>query len=231
MIANLLLGFQTSLSLHNLLLCFGGCVLGTLIGVLPGLGPTGTIAILLTFTFKLDLTAAIIMLSGIYYGAQYGGTLTSVLFRIPGEAATAVTVIEGYEMALQGKAGKALGIAAFGSFIAGTFGTLGISILAPPLAGFALMFGPPEYAALMIMGLTLVVYLGVGSTTKAILMGALGLALGTVGMDPVTAIERFTFGSQSLVEGIHIAILAMGIFGLAEVLYMAESIVARDSRE
>jgi len=231
MLENLLMGFQVSLSLQNIFFCFVGCVLGTIIGVLPGLGPTATIAMLLTLTYKLNLTSAIIMLSGIYYGAQYGGTITSVLLKIPGEASTVVTVIEGYQMALKGQAGKALGIAAFGSFIAGTFGTIGLSLLAPPLSNFALMFGPPEYTALMLVGLTLVIYLGSGSTLKAILMGALGLSLGTIGMDPVTAIERFTFGSQSLVEGIDLAILAMGLFGISEILLMAESEAARSARD
>jgi putative tricarboxylic transport membrane protein len=231
MIENLSMGFNISLTFHNIIMCFVGCTLGQIIGVLPGLGPTATIAMLLTLTYKLNVTSAIIMLSGIYYGAQYGGTITSVLFKIPGEASTVVTIFDGYQMALQGRAGKALGIAAFGSFIAGTAGTIALSILAPPLSGFALMFGPPEYTALMILGLTLVIYLGSGSTLKAILMGALGLALGTVGMDPLTAIERFTFGSQSLVEGFNMAVLAMGLFGIAEILYMAESIEARAMRD
>jgi putative tricarboxylic transport membrane protein len=170
------------------------------------------------------------MLSGIYYGAQYGGTITSVLLKIPGEASSVVTVIEGYQMALRGQAGKALGIAAFGSFIAGAFGTVGLSLLAPPLSNFALMLGPPEYTGLMLMGLTLVVHLGSGSTLKAVLMGALGLALGSIGMDPVTGIERFTFGSQTLVEGIDLAVLAMGLFGISEILLMAENEAARSAR-
>ena len=231
MIENLLTGFSVSLSFNNLIYCFIGCFLGTVIGVLPGLGPTATIAMLLTVTYKLDLTSAVIMLSGIYYGAQYGGTITSVLFSIPGEASTVVTVIDGYQMALQGKAGKALGIAAFGSFIAGTVGTIALSIIAPPLSEFALMFGPPEYTTLMILGLTLVVYLGTGSPLKSILMGALGLALGTIGLDPVTAVERFTFGSYSLLDGINVAVLAMGLFGIAEILYMAENVEVRFSRD
>jgi putative tricarboxylic transport membrane protein len=222
MLENLALGFKISLSLHNIIYCFIGCTLGTIIGVLPGLGPAATIALLLTFTYKLDVIPAIIMLSGIYYGAQYGGTITSVLLKIPGEAATVVTVIDGYQMAIKGEAGKALGIAAFGSFIAGTFGTIFLSILAPPLSEFALKFGPPEYTSLMILGLTLVIYLGGKSIIKAILMGALGLALGAIGLDPVTSFERFTFGTQSLMDGIDMAILAMGLFGIGEILYMAE---------
>lgn len=231
MLENLIMGFKISLSFQNLIFCFIGCTLGTIIGVLPGLGPTATIAMLLTLTYKMDLASAIIMLSGIYYGAQYGGTITSVLLKIPGEASTVVTIIDGYQMALKGKAGKALGIAAFGSFIAGTAGTIGLSLLAPPLSGFALMFGPPEYTSLMILGLTLVIYLGSGSASKALLMGVLGLALGTIGMDKVTAVERFTFGSQSLMEGIDMAILAMGIFGIGEILYNAESTAARSFRD
>jgi putative tricarboxylic transport membrane protein len=201
------------------------------IGVLPGLGPSATIAMLLTLTYKLNLTSAIIMLAGIYYGASYGGTITSVLFKIPGEASTVVTIIDGYQMALQGRAGKALGIAAFGSFIAGTLGTIGLSLVAPPLSRVALMFGPPEYTCLMFLGLTLVIYLGSGSPLRAMLMGAVGLALGTIGMDPATAVERFTFGSSSLLEGINVAVLAMGLFGIGEVLFMAESEEARSLRE
>lgn len=231
MIENLVMGFKVSLDFYNLLYCFIGCLLGQIIGVLPGLGPTATIAMLLVLTYKLNLASAIIMLSGIYYGAQYGGTITSVLLKIPGEASSVVTCIDGYAMALQGRAGKALGIAAFGSFIAGTVGTIGLSLLAPPLSRVALMFGPAEYTALMILGLSLVIYLGSSSTIKAILAGALGLVLGTIGMDPVTAIERFTFGSQTLVEGINIAIVAMGLFGIGEILYMADSSEARSQRD
>jgi putative tricarboxylic transport membrane protein len=223
MFENLLMGFHISLSFHNLAYCLIGCLLGNIVGVLPGLGPTATIAMLLTLTYKLDLTSALIMLAGIYYGAQYGGTITSVLLKIPGESSTVVTVIDGHQMALKGEAGKALGIAAFGSFIAGTTGTIALSLLAPPLSGLALMFGPPEYTALMILGLTLVVYLGSGPVEKAILMGAAGLGLGTIGMDYVTAAERFTFGSHSLADGINMGLLAMGIFGIGEILYMAES--------
>ncbi len=231
MLEQLLLGFQISLSPENLFFCFLGCLLGTVIGVLPGLGPTATISMLLTLTYKLDLTSAIIMLSGIYYGAQYGGTITSILLKIPGEASSVVTVIEGYKMAVAGQGGKALGIAAFGSFIAGTFGTVCLSLLAPPLSNLALMFGPAEYTGLMLVGLTLVIYLGSGSILKAVLMGVLGLALGTIGMDPVNGFERFTFGSQTLVEGIDLAVLAMGLFGISEILLMAESESARSSRD
>lgn len=231
MLENLALGFSISLSLSNLFYCFAGVFLGTLVGVLPGLGPVATIAMLLTLTYKLDLVSAIIMLSGIYYGAQYGGTITSVLLKIPGESSTVVTVIEGYEMALKGMAGKALGIAAFGSFIAGSFGTLVLSLLAPPLSKMALDFGPPEYTSLMALGMTLVIYLGSKSISKAILMAAFGLALGTIGMDPVNSFERFTFGISSLREGINMAVLAMGLFGIGEILYLAESPAARALHE
>jgi putative tricarboxylic transport membrane protein len=230
MLENLMTGFQISFSLYNVMYCFVGCLLGTIIGVLPGLGPTATIAMLLSFTYTVPLESAIIMLAGIYYGAQYGGTITSVLLSIPGEASSVVTAIDGYQMALQGRAGKALGIAAFGSFIAGTLGTLGLSLLSPALARMALAFGPPEYTSLMLLGLTLVMYLGSRSVTKAIAMGALGLALGAIGMDPATAIERFTFGSQSLTEGLNMAILAMGLFGIGEILFMAENATARSAR-
>jgi putative tricarboxylic transport membrane protein len=231
MIENLMMGFSVSLTFYNILYCFIGCLLGQVIGVLPGLGPVATISMLLTLTYKLDLTAAIIMLAGIYYGAQYGGTITSVLFKIPGEASTVVTIIDGYQMALKGRAGKALGIAAFGSFIAGTFGTIVLSIVAPPLAKLALVFGPPEYAALVVLGLTLVTYLSTGSVVKSLLMAAMGLAIGTIGMEPATAQERFTFGVLTLAEGVEIAVLAMGIFGIAEILSLAESQAKRVDRD
>src|SRR5512136_983004 len=182
MIENLMLGFSISFSLHNVLYCLIGTVLGTIVGILPGLGPGGTIAILLPLTLKLDVTSAIIMLSGIYYGVAYGGTLTSVLMNIPGEVCTVVTCIDGYQMARKGRAGAALGIAAFGSFIAGTFGIIILMLLAPPLAKLALLMGPPEYTALMIVGLSLVIYLSGKSMVKSLMMGVLGLLLGTVGM-------------------------------------------------
>ncbi|MFH1243721.1 MAG: tripartite tricarboxylate transporter permease, partial [Pseudomonadota bacterium] len=231
MLENFVLGFQTSLSFYNIIYCLVGCLLGTIIGVLPGLGPTATVAILISFTYKIDIASAIIMLAGIYYGAQYGGTITSVLLNIPGEASSVATCIDGYQMALQGKPGKALGIAAFGSFIAGTLGTLGLSILSPFLAGMALAFGPPEYTSLMLLGLTLVVYLGSRSIIKALAMGTMGLALGTIGMDPATAVERFTFENQNLMEGINMAILAMGLFGIGEILFMAGNTAARSTRD
>jgi len=218
---NLLIGFSISLTQTNLLYCFIGVFLGTVIGVLPGLGPTATIAILLPVTFKLDITSAIIMLSGIYYGSQYGGTITSVLVNIPGEAASVVTCFDGYQMARKGRAGAALGIAAFGSFIGGTFGIIGLSTLTF-LSSIALLVGPLEYSALMFLGCSLVIYFSSKSLLKGLMMGVLGFLLSTIGMDSITAVERFTFGSLSLIEGINVAILAMGLFGIGEVLYLAE---------
>lgn len=222
MLDNLLLGFSVSLSFGNLVYAFFGCLLGTIVGILPGLGPGGTIILLLPFTQKLDVTSAIIMLSGIYYGVAYGGTLTSVLMNIPGEVSTIVTCIDGYQMARKGRAGPALGIAAFGSFFAGTLSVVGIMILAPPLASFALSFGPAEFTALMVGGLALVTYLSSKSYIKSLMMAVVGLIIGCVGLDPVTGIERFTFGSLTLLDGVNIAPLAMGIFGIGEVLAMTE---------
>ncbi len=216
------LGFGISLTYSNLLYCFIGVSLGTAIGVLPGLGPVGTIAILLPITFKMDLISSIIMLAGIYYGAQYGGTITSVLVNIPGEGASVVTCFDGYPMARKGRAGAALGIAAFGSFIGGTIGIIGLSILGLLLSRVALAVGPVEYSWLLILGLSLVIYLTSKSVTKGLMMAVLGLLLGTIGMDPVTGVERFTFGSQTLFEGLNISHLAMGIFGIGELLYIAE---------
>ena len=218
MLENLVIGFSGSLSLTNLLYCLFGVTVGTAVGVLPGLGPVSSIALLLPFTYQIDILPAIIMLAGIYYGVQYGGTMTSILVNIPGEASTVVTCIDGYQMARKGRAGAALGIAAFGSFIAGTFGIIVLMLLAPPLAKAALMMGPPEYTALMITGLTLVIYLSSKSMLKSLMMGVLGLLLGTVGMDPVSGQLRFTLGSSALMDGIDLALIAMGLFGLAEAL-------------
>jgi putative tricarboxylic transport membrane protein len=218
MLENIILGFSHSLSLNNIFYCLFGVTIGTAVGVLPGLGPVSSIALLLPFTYKIDVLSAIIMLAGIYYGVQYGGTMTSILVNIPGEASTVVTCIDGYQMALKGRAGAALGISAFGSFIAGTFGIVVLMLLAPPLARVALMMGPPEYTALMITGLTLVIYLSGKSMIKSLMMGVLGLILGTVGMDPMSGQLRFTMGSSALMDGIDLALVAMGLFGLAEAL-------------
>lgn len=215
---NLVYGFSVGLQPINLLFCFFGALLGTLIGVLPGIGPVGAIAILLPATFNMPPTAAIIMLAGIYYGAMYGGSTTSILVNIPGEAASVVTCLDGYQMAKQGRAGPALGIAAFGSFIAGTLGVVGVTVLAAPLAKFALRFGSPEYFGLCLLGLTLVTYLSTGSTIKAIIMGAFGLILSCVGLDSIHGTPRMTFNCMQLWDGIDIVPIAMGLFGIPEVL-------------
>jgi putative tricarboxylic transport membrane protein len=206
----------------NLLYCFIGVTLGTVVGVLPGLGSAATIALLLPITYYLPPTSAIIMLAGIWYGSMYGGSTTSILLRIPGEAATVMTCIDGYEMAKQGRAGAALGISAFGSFIAGSVGVVALMFLAPPLAEFALEFGPPEYFALAILGLSLVSSLGTKSLPKALSMALLGLFLGTIGLDPVRSAARFTYGSLTLLSGLDLVPMVMGLFGIAEVLSMIE---------
>lgn len=225
-IANVLLGFRVALEPANLLLCFVGVLLGTLVGVLPGLGPVAAISLLLPMTFKMTAAGAIIMLAGIYYGAMYGGSTTSILMNIPGEAASIITCLDGYQMARQGRAGPALGISAFGSFIAGTFGVLGLMLLAPWLGKAALKFGPPEYLALMLLGLTLVAYLSHGSVIKAFLMTVAGLLVGTIGTDPISGHQRFTYGSITLMDGVGIVPVAMGMFGVAEVLENVEKELA-----
>lgn len=217
---SLVLGFSVSLEPMNLLYCFVGVLLGTLVGVLPGLGSAATIALLLPVTYNISATSAIIMLAGIWYGSMYGGSTTSILLRVPGESASVMTCIDGFEMARRGRAGAALGIAAFGSFIAGTFGLIGLILLAPPLAQFALDFGPPEYFALTLVGLTLVSYLDSGPIPKALAMAALGLLLGTVGLDPVRSQERFSFGILSLQSGIDLVPMVMGLFGVSQVFQL-----------
>lgn len=219
---NLLIGLSVAFQPHNLFFCFLGVLIGTLIGVLPGLGPVGAMSILLPITFGISPVTAIIMLSGIYYGAQYGGSTTSILVGIPGEAASVVTMLDGHQMALKGRAGPALGIAAFGSFIAGTIGIIGLMLLAPPLAKVALKFGPPEYFALMIMGLVILTYLAQKSMVKSLMMAGVGLLAGTVGMDTMTGMPRFIFDVPDLLDGIGIAPLAMGLFGVSEILLNVE---------
>lgn len=221
-LGNLALGFSVSLQPANLAYCFIGVLLGTLVGVLPGLGSAATIALLLPLTYRMPATSAVIMLAGIWYGSMYGGSTTSILLRVPGESASVMTCIDGFEMARRGRAGAALGISAFGSFIAGTLGLVGLIFLAPPLAEFALAFGPPEYFALTVAGLTLVSFLGSASWQKALAMAALGLLLGTVGLDPVRSQERFTFGILSLQTGIELIPMVMGLFGLAQAFNMLE---------
>ena len=218
---NLLHGFAVVLTPTNLFFCFAGTLLGTIVGIIPGLGPLTTIAILLPLTYKMDVTSALIMLSGIYYGVAYGGTATSVLLRIPGEASSVVTCIDGYMMARKGRAGAALTIAAVGSFVAGTVGTIGISYLSPQLAELVFAFGPAEYAALMLAGLAAVTYFSSGALFKSLLMVAFGLVLGCIGADPMTLEPRMTFGWNSLLNGIELPALAIGLFGISEILLLA----------
>jgi putative tricarboxylic transport membrane protein len=216
-------GFQVALTGPNLLYCLIGATLGTVIGILPGLGPVATISLLLPVTFGLEPSSAIIMLAGIFYGAMYGGSTTSILVNLPGESASVVTTLDGYQMAKQGRAGAALGVAAIGSFFAGTIAVLGLTFLAPLLSKLAIRFGPPEYTTLMILGLMLVVYLTSKSPLKGVIMAGLGLLLATVGMDPITGVPRLTFGSLDLFDGFDFAPVAMGVFGIGEILTNVES--------
>jgi len=226
--ADLLYGFSVSLTPVNLLHCLIGVFIGTLIGVLPGIGPVGAISLLLPITLHTSPIGAVIMLAGIYYGAMYGGSTTSILLNIPGEAASVVTCIDGYQMARRGRAGPALGIAAFGSFIGGTISIIGLMIIAPPLAEAALKFGPPEYFSLMILGMTLLIYLTSGSIPKALMMGVLGLILGVIGIDPISGAQRFTFNVLELSDGIGLVPLVMGLFGISEVLLNVEQDLKRE---
>tara|TARA_R110002020_G_scaffold36451_3_gene109608 strand:+ start:1953 stop:3458 length:1506 start_codon:yes stop_codon:yes gene_type:complete len=217
-IASLSLGFSVALDPMNILYCFIGVLLGTLVGVLPGIGPTATIAMLLPITFSLSPAGALIMLAGIYYGAQYGGSTTAILINLPGESSSAVTAIDGYQMAKQGRAGPALATAALGSFFAGTVATLLLAFFAPPLARAALNFGAPEYFALIVLGLLVSIALAHGSILKALGMIVLGLLLGMVGQDIYTGQPRFTFGIRELYSGLNFVSVAVGIFGVAEIL-------------
>jgi len=219
---NLAIGFGVALTLENILYCFVGVLLGTLVGVLPGIGPVTTVAMLLPISFTLQPVSAMIMLAGIYYGAQYGGSTTAILVNIPGEASSVVTTIDGHQMARQGRAGPALGIAAIGSFFAGCAATLLIAVAAPPLAAIALEFGPAEYFSLMVCGLIAAVVLARGSVIKAIGMVVLGLLLGLAGTDVNSGIRRFDFGFQGLADGIEFVALSMAIYGIAEVAYNLE---------
>ena len=228
MFANLALGFGVALTLKNIALCFLGCMIGTLVGVLPGVGPIATIAMLLPITFGLDPVGALIMLAGIYYGAQYGGSTTAILVNIPGEATSVVTVLDGHQMARNGRAGVALGISALGSFFAGTVATIIIAGLAAPLTRVALLFGPAEYFSLMVMGLIFAVVLARGSVIKAIAMVLCGLMLSTVGQDLETGADRMTFRWAELSDGLDFAAIAMGMFGFAEILRNLESPETRD---
>ena len=224
-INSLAAGFAVALTPINLLYCFLGSFIGTAIGVLPGLGPPATIALLLPVTYAIPATSAVILLAGIFYGAMYGGSTTSILLNIPGEAASVVTCLDGYQMARQGRAGVALAISACASFIAGTLSIVGLMLLAPPLAAFALRFGPPEYFALLVLGLTMVGYLAGASMTKGLLMACVGLLLGTVGLDPIMGTQRFTYGVFKLSEGFEFILVAMGLFGIGEVLVNLEQTI------
>ena len=220
--ANLAIGFGVAVTLKSLAYCFVGVFLGTLIGVLPGIGPVATVAMLLPLTFNLDPATSMIMLAGIYYGAQYGGSTTAILVNIPGKSSSVVTTLDGYQMARRGRAGPALGIAAIGSFAAGTFATLLVALFSPPLATIALKFQPADYFSLMVFGLIGAVVLARGSLCKAIAMVVLGLVFGLVGTDVNSGTMRFTFGIPALAEGVSFVALAMGMFGIAEVVYNLE---------
>ena len=226
--AHLQLGFDVALTLQNVLYCFVGVLLGTLIGVLPGIGPVATIAMLLPATFTLPPVSALIMLAGIYYGAQYGGSTTAILVNIPGESSSVVTCLDGYAMARQGRAGPALAIAALGSFFAGTVSTLLLAMFAPPLAEIAFQFGPSEYFSLMVLGLIAAIVLARGSLIKAVAMIILGLLLGLIGADTNTGQYRFTFGLPQLADGIGFVVVAMGLFGFSEIIVNLERRVNRE---
>ncbi len=225
---SVLYGFQVALQPINLIHCFLGVLVGTLVGVLPGLGPAAAIALLLPATFKIAPVSATIMLAGIYYGAMYGGSTTSILVNIPGEAASVVTCLDGYQMARRGRAGPALGIAAFASFVAGTFAVIALTLLGPFLSKIALKFGPPEFFSLMIVGIMVLTFLSSGSMIKALMAAAVGLLLAGVGMDPISGKYRFTFNLQILLDGVGLVPTVMGLFGIAEVLTNLETEIRRD---
>jgi putative tricarboxylic transport membrane protein len=219
---DLMLGFGVATLPINLLFCFIGVLVGTLIGVLPGIGPPAALSLLLPVTFHVPPVSAIILLAGIMYGAMYGGSTTSILVNIPGEAASVVTCLDGYRMARNGRAGAALGISAFGSFIAGTVSIFLLIFLAPTLAKFALRFGPPEYFSLMILGLSILVYLAKGSIVNALIMVCFGLMIGTVGLDPMSGVPRFTYKITSLMDGMGLVQIVIGLFGISEVFLNVE---------
>ena len=222
-------GFGVALAPANLLACFVGVLVGTIVGILPGIGPVGAMALLLPSTYAMSPTTALIMLAGIYYGSMYGGSTTSILVNVPGEAASVVTAIDGYQMARKGRAGAALCVAAVGSFVAGSVGVVGIVLFASWLAELALQFGPPEYFALTVTGLALLSRLSGGSVLTGFLMVGIGLAIGTVGMESVSGFPRFTFGSVPLSQGIELVPLIMGLYGVAEILVLAEEGIRRAS--
>jgi len=225
MLGQLGTGFEIALSWQNLLYCLIGVTFGMLIGVLPGIGPSTGTAVLLPLTYGMEPISAIIMLSGIYYGAMYGGTITSVLINTPGEAASVVTCMDGYPMAQQGRAGAALGIAGIGSFIGGTLSIIGLAFIGPPIARLALKFGPPEYFALLVLGMTMVIGLMGKSLVRGMIAALIGLALAMVGTDPVTGTFRFSFGIPELQDGFDFVPIAMGLLGISEIMLSAESMM------
>lgn len=224
MLDQLLYGFSVAFTPFNILIAFLGCLIGTIIGVLPGLGPTGTIAILLPLVFSMPASSALIMLAAVYYGAMYGGSTTSILVNIPGESASVVTTIDGHKMALQGRAGPALAISAIGSFIAGTFSVIILTFIGAPVAKFALRFGPAEFFSLMVFGLSTVASLAGKSVVKAIMSTVLGLMMATVGIDLVSGAPRYTFGNPFLLDGIDFIVVAIGMFAISEVIVTAEEL-------
>src|SRR5512136_1905753 len=226
-LSNLFNGFQTALTFKNIYLCFMGCLWGTIVGVLPGIGPLAGITLLIPATFKVDATGAIIMLAGIYYGAMYGGSTTSILMNIPGESASIVTCLDGYQMTLKGRGGAALFISAWGSWIGGTLSIVGLMLLAPLLANFAMKFGPPEMFAVFLTAFILLGSLGSNSFFKTMPMVFMGMLLGTIGNDPLTGVLRFTHGSKDLYDGLGVLPVAMGAFGIGEVLSATEESLVR----
>lgn len=227
-LANVALGFEAALQPVNLLACFVGVFIGTLVGVLPGIGPVSAMSLLLPITLTGSPATGIIMMAGIYYGSMYGGSTTSILVNIPGEAASVVTCLDGHQMAKQGRAGPALGIAALGSFVAGTFALVALMLVAPTLAGWAVAFGPADYFSLMVLALTVLTFLTQGSMSKALLMAGVGAVLGLIGLDSITAQPRLTFDRLELYDGIGLVPVVMGLFGIAEILHNLERPLARD---
>lgn len=226
---SLMHGFSIFFTPYNLWMAVVGCFFGTIVGILPGLGPSATIALLIPFTFGMDATPAMIMITAIYYGSKYGGSTTSILINVPGEGASVVTTFDGYQMALQGRAGAALGISAIGSFIGGVLGTFGLIFVAVPLANFSLEFGPAEYFSLILMGMLTIVFVGGKSISKSLMSGVLGIALGVVGTDVVQGAPRFVYGVPELMDGINFVVVVMGVFGIGEVLISAEEFMKMDS--
>ncbi|MEW6265427.1 MAG: tripartite tricarboxylate transporter permease [Thermodesulfobacteriota bacterium] len=217
------MGFLVALEPVNILSCFAGCFIGTLIGVLPGLGPVATMSFLLPLTYHSSPVTSIIMLAGIYYGAMYGGSITSILVKIPGESASVVTCLDGHQMALQGRAGPALGISAFGSFIGGTIATMGLVLFSLPLVEFAIKFGPPEYFSLMVLGMMVLTFLSSTSIVRGLMMAAFGLVLATFGLDSISGVERFTFGIKEMTDGFGAVPVSMGLYGISDVLENIET--------